>query len=46
MIEASLIKGVDGADTIQTQLKNAYVKYIHNAAPGCFSCSIERVDNK
>ncbi len=45
MIDASLVMGTDVHTVIQTQLNNSAVEYIHihNAAPGCFSCSVCRV---
>jgi len=45
MIEADTIVGESLETTIQSQFSNDAVKYlhIHNAGPGCFNCSVERV---
>ncbi len=44
MIDASVIEGKDLRSAIQKQLNNSAVEYmhIHNAAPGCYSCSVYR----
>ncbi len=44
MVEATLVWGKDVAESIQEQLNNTSIQYIHihNALPGCFSCAVER----
>ncbi|WP_223788207.1 DUF1203 domain-containing protein [Marinicella meishanensis] len=45
MIAATVIEGVELAQTIHRQWHNPAVQYLHlhNAMPGCFNCAVQRV---
>lgn len=46
MIEADTTTGHDIEKVLQAQLANQQVEYIHvhNAGPGCFNCSVTRIN--
>ena len=45
MVDATVAPGTDLADVVGRLLANPDVHYlhVHNAAPGCFNCSVRRV---
>jgi hypothetical protein len=46
MVAADVVQGSEVADAIRRLFDDAKIRYlqIHNARPGCFACTVERVE--